>query len=98
MKTITSPASTARDQRDVLIARVIRHRARIQRKVERMQAADEPGKGQQATPASGRAAGAGPNAIHRRRLSAGLRAGRVAAAAWNGGRNDECRTECNGAE
>lgn len=55
MKTITSPASTARDQRDVLIARVIRHRARIQRKVERMQAADEPGKGQQAKPASGRA-------------------------------------------
>ena len=48
MKTITIPAAATRNQRDVLIARVIRHLARIQRKVERMQAADEQGKKHQA--------------------------------------------------
>jgi len=51
MKTITIPAAATRDQRDVLIARTLRHLARIQRKVERMQAADEPSKRPQAKPA-----------------------------------------------
>ena len=51
MKIITIPAAPTRNQRDVLIARIIRHLARIQRKVERMQAADEPSKGPQAKPA-----------------------------------------------
>ena len=51
MKTITIPTAATRNQRDALIARVIRHLARIQRKVERMQAADEPSKGPQAKPA-----------------------------------------------
>ena len=50
MKTITIPAAPTRNQRDVLIARIIRHLARIQRKVERMQAADEPSNGPQAKP------------------------------------------------
>ena len=50
MKTITIPATATRDQRDVLIARTIRHLARIQRKVERMQAADEQRADKQAKP------------------------------------------------
>jgi len=51
MKTITIPGTATRDQRDVLIARTLRHLARIQRRVERMRDGDKPGEKQQAKPA-----------------------------------------------
>lgn len=40
MKTITIPANASRDQRDVLIARVIRQITRVQRRIARIQADD----------------------------------------------------------
>jgi hypothetical protein len=40
MKTITIPANASRDQRDVLIARIIRQITRVQRRIARIQADD----------------------------------------------------------
>ena len=36
MKTMTIPATASHEQRDILIARMIRHLAHIQRRVERL--------------------------------------------------------------